>query len=268
MKTFTKVIIIISSILIFLGFITVAVAIGLGAKFHDNSFYNTYNFSNTYTDVTSLKVNIGVGKVTIKEGDEFKVEATDVIKGRFNSYVESGVLTINENYSSKGILNFIFKFGKDISIISYSPKITIYVPKDFEFDDTRISIGTGVGIVDKLNTNKLIISVGTGELTINNLQSNSSNIDCGVGSVKINGIMLGDNKIDNGVGNITLDLIGNEDDYNYKYSVGLGTVTINGSKFSKGSSNGKVDNNASNNFDIDCGIGNVKIEIKEYENEE
>jgi hypothetical protein len=75
--------------------------------------------------------------------------------------------------------------------------------------------------------------------------------------------MTGHNKIDCGVGNVELDLVGKETDYNYKYSVGLGEFTINDTNYSKGSGDGKKDNNAANDFDIDCGIGSIEINIKE-----
>lgn len=263
MKTFTKVTLIISSVFIFIGLIMVIISIALGAKFKDSYPFKTHSFTETYNDVRSLDIRVSSGEVVVKEGEEFKIDVKGVIKDRFSSSVVDGVWTIEDRHKTVRIFNLFWEISKGISIINYSPKITIYVPSDFEFDQTNIKIGAGRGKIEKMITKEINVDVSAGELVINNLNSKKSDVDCGVGSVRINGIMTGYNKLNNGVGEIELNLIGNPNDYNYKYSVGIGEVIINGSGYSKGTGEGNIDNNASNDFDIDCGIGSIRIEVNE-----
>jgi hypothetical protein len=263
MKTFTKVILIISSVFIVIGLAMVIVALASGAKFRDNYPFETYSFTDIYNDVKSLDIKVSAGEVVIKEGEEFKIDVKGIIKDRFNSSVTDGIWTIEDNHKTVRIFNLFWEIGKGLSFINYYPKITIYVPNGFEFDETKIKIGAGKGKIEKMITKEINIDVSAGELVINNLDSKKSNIDCGVGSVRINGVMTGYNKLNNGVGEIELNLTGNSKDYNYKYSVGIGEVRINDSSYSRVTGEGKIDNNASNDFDIDCGIGSIRIEVNE-----
>lgn len=261
MNIFTKTILIISSIFVVMGLVAIIVAVALGAKFEGVSTHKLRNYNNTYVDVTSLDIRLDVGEIEIKEGTEFKIEAKNVGKNRFKSVVDNGVWKIEEN-SRRRFLDFMTDIIRGFPFVDYSPKIVVYIPKDVVLDKFDITIGAGNGTVDILNTKEVRIKVGTGELDINNLVSEKSNIESGVGSISIDGVMSGYNKVECGVGSVKLHLIGNEKDYNYKYSVGVGEITINGIEHS-GTANGNIDNEAKNSFEVNCGVGNIVIEIKE-----
>lgn len=263
MKTFTKVVLILSSIFIFVGLIAIIVSVALGASFDGKGAYKTYDFTNTYTNIKSINIDMNVGKVVVKEGTEFKIEATGVIKDRFESSVKDNVWTIKEFGMEKDFwYTFFWHIERAFSFREYSPKVTVYIPSNTTLDSFDINVGAGTGAVDNLITKSLKADVGAGNLTINNINSSRSDVSAGVGSISINGVMLGYNKINCGVGNIKLYLKGKETDYNYTYSVGVGNITINDSRQS-GTSNSKIDNKAINDFYISCGVGNVDIGVKE-----
>jgi hypothetical protein len=119
-----------SGIFITVGLIAIVIALTLGAKLHDNGYYKTIDFTQNYVDVTSLDVDVDVGDVEIKEGQEFKIEARGVVKERFESEVKDGVWKVKER-GKKYFIDFFWEIGDSIHMLNYSPKITIYVPKDF-----------------------------------------------------------------------------------------------------------------------------------------
>ncbi len=253
MKKSTNVILIFSTIFIIVGIITTIIALLLGAKFYD---YKLDNFNQIYEDnISSININIEAGEVIVKEGDSFKIEASNIIESKLKSEVNDNTWEI-EYLQFK---NFFYNLLNNS--FSFNSKITIYIPSDTIIDKFDIDLGAGKGLIKKLSAKDIKVNVGTGSLIINDLYSEKSSIDCGVGNVDISGRMIGYNKIDNGVGSINLNLIGNEKDYNYRYDIGIGEVKLNNIKYA--SDDNYINNNANNDFNIDCGVGSIEINIKE-----
>lgn len=230
--------------------------------------------TDTFTDVKSLDINNSTGKLMIKIGDTFKVEAKDVSKN-FKAEVQSdGTLKISEN--EKGIHFFWFDFdGFD----NPNSKITLYLPEDFVAEEVNIDTGAGNVTIDRLQTDRLIISAGAGNITAQNLGASDFDLDggvgnvtldnvkitdadfeCGVGNLSVEGILLGDTRIDCGVGNVNLDLAGNSNEYDLDVDSGVGTIRLNGEKISD---NYKIDQNRENSIRIDGGVGDVRINMKQ-----
>ncbi len=254
MKKSTNVILFFSLAFIIVGIIMIVVALLLGAEFNN---YKLSDFNQVYEEnINTININVEAGEVIIKESDSFKIEASDIVENKFKSEVINNTWEI-EHLQFSHFFNFLS------NSFSLNSKIIIYIPEDITMDKFTIDLGAGKGEIENLNAKDIKINVGAGSLDIDNLYSEKSNIDCGVGDININGIMLGYNKIDNGVGSVNLNLIGNEKDYNYRYDIGIGEVKINDTTHTKGSSGDYLNNNAINDFDIDCGVGSIKINIKE-----
>ena len=234
----------------------------------------TMDFTDTFTGVKSLDIDNATGKLTIKTGETFQVEAENVSK-HFEARVSSdGTLTISENTRSTGFLWFNFN-GFD----NPNSKITIYVPAGFVAERTEIETGAGTVSVEGFKTEKLTISAGAGNIngdeivaeevtidggvgtvTLNNVDFTDADFDCGVGNIDIQGILRGDSELDCGVGDVKLDLLGNVDNYDLKVDSGVGTIRLNGEKLSD---EYETDKNADNSIVIDGGVGNVQIDIGE-----
>lgn len=255
MKKSTSAIIIVSSIFILLGIVIIILAFSLGAKFSD---YKLNDFNQTYDEnISKLNINVDAGEIIIKEGDSFKIEANNIDENRFKSEITDNSWEVEYLQFKSFFNNFLFnKF-------SHNSKIVIYIPSEVMMEKFTIELGAGKGDVEKLNTKYIEANIGAGSLVIDNLYSEKSNITCGAGEININGEMIGYNKIDNGVGSIELNLIGAEKNYNYKYDIGIGEVKINNVTYSNKSDGNYLNNNANNDFDIDCGVGSIKIDIKE-----
>lgn len=244
-----------------------------GDKISHNDSRNRVDFTENFTDVDSLNIDISTGEVVIKSGETFRVEAQNVTDNFKAEVSGNGTLNVNENGNSTHFLWFNWSgFG------NINAKITVYLPEDFIADEARINMGAGNLTIDNLSTERLTLSAGAGNINgsnitankvkfdggvgsvnLNGVTLNDADMDSGVGSLNIEGVLLGDNSINCGVGSVNLDLNGNVDDYDLDIESGVGTVRVNGEKVK-----GQYHNsNADNSLEVDGGVGNVSIDFAE-----
>ena len=234
----------------------------------------TINYSDTFTEVKSLKIDNSTGKLTIKTGDTFKIEAEDVSKN-FEAKVESdGTLVISENSGNNEFFWFRFNINDNPN-----SKITVYLPADFVAEEAKIETGAGTVSLEGLKAKYLLISAGAGNtsgssitagkvkidggvgnVSLNHIDFTDADFDCGVGNLEVDGILQGASKVNCGVGDVKLDLIGDVDEYDLEVDSGIGSIRLNGEKLKN---EFKSDKGARNSIKIDGGIGNVKINIGE-----
>lgn len=241
--------------------------------------------SDSFKDVKSLLLDISYGTVEIKKGDSFNIHADNIGSDEYYSTIEDGVWKIGDNRENSN--NEISVFGIKISDSAVHPfnvaNIELTIPEDFVFENldiilnagtikaerlaaenADIDVGAGSLHMEELSAeNKSSYSIDTGELAIENLTAHNANINCGVGNVNASGIITGDSMVTCGIGNVSLDIEGNENDYNYNIDCGIGTVIINSNSYSGVNSKTKANNNAKNSFDLDCGIGKIALKIHE-----
>lgn len=298
MKSFYKVCAKVALGIIGLGIILAIIGITSGASWNslnvgpvwlDDRINNRGNINNnskdtikeTYSNVKSVDIDIHYGKVYIKQGEQFAIEASNVNRKYLRSYVDGDTWRIEDDSNFE--INFfgIHLGDRGVDFNDGNSLITIYIPEYFTAEEIDIDLGAGnieinqiagnsvsldVG-AGKMQVDKLIaydeadLTVGAGNITINNIESNNTDLECGMGEITINGVLKGDSNVECGVGQVTLDLEGNEEDYNYYIDSGVGDVIINEDKYSFTSSTKKVNDNAKNDFDINCGVGNVTIKV-------
>jgi DUF4097 and DUF4098 domain-containing protein YvlB len=226
--------------------------------------------SKSFNDVKSLTIEHGVGTFNIKVGnsDEVLVEASNVNDNFVVDKSFSGDLKIKSKFNFWNIFNGNNNFGNN-------SKITIYIPEGFIAENVSLDAGAGNINIEELSTKKLDINAGAGningkniiaqdvdldggvgEITFENVELWNADIDCGVGNIELEGALYGKSKIDCGVGEITLDLEGSTDDYHLKVEKGLGSIYINGDKYSNINMNNLT---ADNSLDIDGGVGDIEI---------
>ena len=65
------------------------------------------------------------------------------------------------------------------------------------------------------------------------------------------------------IGNMTLDLNGEEKEYNYKLSCGLGSIEVDGETYTNISGDKEVQNEgAKKNMELDCGMGSIEVDFE------
>lgn len=234
---------------------------------------NTIDFQQSFQNVQSLNIDNSTGKLIIKTGETFRVEAEGVSKNFTAKLKSNGTLHISDDSNGIQLLWFsINGFGNPNS------KITVYLPDDFVADEAKINTGAGSVSVEGLHAEYLYISAGAGNINGSNITAEEAKIeggvgnislegvklsdgdfDCGVGELSIEGVLTGKTKIDCGVGDVELDIKGDMEDYELEIDSGIGTVRLNGEKIS---GEYKSDHNAPNSIKVDGGLGNVKIDIQ------
>lgn len=300
MKTFYKICFIIAGISLGIGGLLAIIGITSGAnimslantRFIQNRKFGIINWNDETSDfneslinrevssnIESLELDIDYGEVYIKEGDEFNIKVSNYYKRNININEKNGLLSIssdNDHFRTFGVNLFGVNNWQ-------GHKIIITLPRDFIGRNIDLTLGAGKMEAEKLvakeisldvgagtaDVRELIayeeadLTVGAGAITINKIDGNNVDIDCGVGEIQINdGKIFGKNQIDCGVGSIELRLDGDINDYNYYIDSGIGNVKINDDKYSFTSSSKKINDNATSEFTIDCGVGNIDIRIR------
>lgn len=256
MRIFGKVTVLVGSILILIGIIVFIVAIIFGGRFNYTFSGENTNISESYDDIKELVIDYRAGELNIVEGDEFKIVAENVSKKYFVSKVENSIWTVSDKYDKT------FWFFSGIDFHNKDRNVTIYIPKDYQLDLCKFTLGAGKLVAEDIKTQKIEVKVGAGEVKINSLTSKDADFDCGVGEITVSGEITGDSNIKCGVGKIGLDLKGDPQSYNYSVKVGIGHTQINGDSYS-GVSNKTINNNdATSKFTLDCGVGEIDVQIK------
>lgn len=283
MKAFTRVILIFGGLSVAAGIALLTIGC---RKYHTsyNNYENDYKFEENYENVKSMEVDVAYGNVTMKEGDSFHIEAYNMMEGKFISTLDNGVWKIQSNTGLPvEISGKLEIFGIDIPYNPWTlldndrvPNIAITIPADFTSENININMDAGCIYADSISTreaeidvnagylhvknlvagNKSHLSVGTGELIIDNIYAKDISLENDVGVIQATGSLLGDSYAKNGVGSIRLNLVKEIDDYNYDIDCGIGSVTIEGDRYT----NTFIDNDAENNLSMECEAGNITVE--------
>ena len=213
---------------------------------------------NVSSNISSLDIDVASVKITIEEGDTFKVLTN-------NKYIKASEEN-NKLYITQDD-NSIFK--------TESGDLVIYVPSYLTFNEADIETGAGKVDIKTLIANKLELDLGAGatsienlvvynsskinggagEMTISKSTLNNLDLDMGIGKTTITARILGTSKVNTGIGEMNLNLVGTSSDYNIHLNRGLGSSTIDGKDFEDDTSYGTGENNVS----VEGGIGSIKI---------
>nr|WP_294492016.1 DUF4097 family beta strand repeat-containing protein [uncultured Anaerosporobacter sp.] len=281
MSLFTKNCLRISGIAIVLGVVLVCIALvsGVGINGSNRKDY-VLDFNSEYNEeITSIKIELNIANVKIKRGNTFAIDAKNMNKKTFNSFVDNNVWTIKDD-ESDGFRIFghvVPFFNNDVTDAKY--QVTIYIPDGFEPENLEIKIGAGraelcdmetdtvdfeIGagelVADKLIVNnESSLEVGAGKIAIKDLIAKDVSLDCGVGEIDIKGDIRGSSSANCGMGHISIKLKEPESRYDFGLSCGLGNININGDNYSFTSDSNRYGNDAEYEFDIECGVGSVEV---------
>ncbi len=219
---------------------------------------NTKDYSDTFSDINNIEIDLSSASIEIRNGTEFRIEASNV-SDNFKVRERNGNLYIDED-------NFWLWNNNGGEIILYIPSDLNELNIDTGAGETSISditarnleLDMGAGILEINNSTFYESSIdgGTGTIDVTNSSLTDLELDCGVGDIKINGDILGRSSISAGVGEITLNLTGGESQYSLIVDKGLGNITINGTNFDNTTYGSGV-----NRIDIDGGIGNITVDF-------
>lgn len=255
MKTFTKVMLILSGVFASVGVVCIIIACSMGLSWgtfknmvHDGKFRIDFGsgldinfFGNGIhigtgeeesgqldisEKIEKLDVEFGAGVLDIRYGDVEQIHIDYEYVISFESSVKNGTLrlegAIGAGDNSDGAL-------------------VIVIPRDMEFDKVELEIGACEATIQDLVADEVKVSVGVGEATIKNLSTQKLDAEAGVGK-------------------LTVELVGKQSEYSYNVDCGIGAVTIGDNSYGGlGASTSIKADDAIGQIDVDCGIGEVKV---------
>lgn len=232
-----------------------------------DTFAGTKEISVSENDVSSIKIVINGGEVSVREGYSDCIEICTDSYG-LDYAVENGTLMIKEE--------------KNRLIAVGGQEIVVYLPKNVRFDDLEMAIGGGELEADSLKARCLTLQVGAGEAYIENIDADSLDISVGAGNVTVErGRVSKDAAINVGLGEVyfcgyveknadlkcgmgELCFYGEEMDpgaYDYDMKCGAGNISLNGNDYSGMGLKRCIDNGSEKAIEIDCGMGEVDIDF-------
>ncbi len=251
--------------------ITAVFGITTGVGFLKQNSQNTAiltKWEQEYENITSLKVNLDICKLTIKKGEKLKVEASNVTQD-FHCKVEQNELKIKEPQKNRW---FLSQLDKEVA------EVIIYVPETLELREVEIETGMNETNIEYVKADKIDIEMGLGKYQIQELIANDAKIDAGAGETKIQNSQIESLKLEAGLGSLTLtskilknadidcgmgrveiNLLGKPEDYQVKAETGLGAFLVNGKQVS----DKQVIGDGNSIIKIDAGVGETVVNLQE-----
>lgn len=206
--------------------------------------------------IHSLNIDIGMADAIIKEGDEFALDLSCYPNGDCREEVRDGVWKIKDRgYRDLFLLS-------NITNIFSERKIIIIIPRGYHFKDVKIKLGAGKLVGRGILADASTLNLGAGEIVLADYYSGAAKIKCGMGKIMLEGQMRGRCKLDCGMGEIAASLVA-PSEYGYRVKVGMGDVRVGDNQFGGMGGTYKVNTGAENFFDINCGMGAVKVLFEE-----
>lgn len=227
------------------------------------------SFEETFESASNLDIKLNVSKLTIKIGDEFRVEVKNPTD-EFYCKIDGDTLKIRDERANVNLFNF--------SSDDVIPEIILYIPQNQEFSNIEIEAGVNETYIEKIVADKVDIETGVGKFTIGNIEADVANIsggagetniekstlkelklEAGVGKFVINSKISEEAKIDAGVGQLIVNLEGNKESYKVKASTGLGSLLVDGKK----AEDNQIIGDGSSYIKVEAGVGEVQINFLE-----
>lgn len=224
------------------------------------------------TGIRQLDIQVGgcVFETKVSDDGKFYLEAEKANK--FQGYVQDNTLYIRE---SGGARNWS-RMGSCV--------ITLYVPKDFVFEEAEVEMGAGamnlsrlcaseeisleIGAgkieADEVECDELKITVGAGQIELKSMELNKLSAEIGMGDFTAEGAISDEADIQCSMGNVTLRVKGKEKDFNYEMECAMGNIDIDSNSYRGLATEKSIDNGASKKMSLECAMGNITVTFQKY----
>lgn len=276
MKTWKKVLLIISGIALVMGICCVIIGFSLGVNFKEIKSIVTdghYNFvswdwdwdewprwgnsrgdhdddlsdkEDSFSGIKNLEIDVRYSKVVLEEnnGSDIKVSANNINISKFSAKSDGRTLKIEDK--TKRMVG--------------SSEIIISIPKGTDFDEVSMEVDAGEVLIDALNAREFSAEIGGGRLSVSGVLS-ATEIDCsvGAGQIEVQKLSGSDIELECGAGQVKVVLDGSQEDY---YLEGKCVGEIKFGTESYGSIGKKIsEGTGSKNINVECGVGQINIQF-------
>lgn len=169
-----------------------------------------------------------------------------------------------------------------LSILSDSNEndnvLYVEIPSDFLIWEVDIQAGAALIEIPSLNAKKVEIEVGAGEVEIGKLSAEEADFEVGAGLISVNGAVVEtcsvsvdmgealyegtitrEGDVECNMGNVSLQMTGQETDYNYQLECAAGSIDIGNSSYSGLGDEKIINHHAAATIDVECAMGTVSI---------
>ena len=230
----------------------------------------SYVVADSSRGIKQLQVQAGGCSMEIQKSEDncFRIEADGMRK--FQGYVEDDTLVICG--TSKASSNEQGNLGGSICL---------YVPEGYEFEKVSLDVGAGSLSVEDLRTDNLEANVGAGKIAFGTLDAGQATLDCGagqltvdelnsrtveisvgMGSLHLTGDVTESLTADCSMGELKLTLAGEQTDFNYDLSCGMGALKVGSDSYNGMAQEKQINNQADKNMQLECAMGSVKVEFE------
>lgn len=234
--------------------LTVSLGFGTGS-FNSNLFdkkqekykEGTYTFENM--DADEMEISVGAGQLEIKYHSEDFIKLEVGKNDQMQCFIEDNTVKI---------IGGLFKDNTNLD-----SGMTVYLPEEFIYDKLTIEVGAGSINADALLAKEAVIDVGMGNVEISDMSVGSLEAYVGMGNIEMQGTINEDVVVDCGMGQIIMDISGSSEDFNYELDCGMGSLSVEGVFSIAGIGEQSIENNATKDMEISCGMGSVEVAFGE-----
>ena len=227
--------------------------------------YNTTDISTTYENIKALEVDLETISLTIKRGETFTLEGTNV-PDKVEIRQDGGTLKIDDEMISSDISD------EDAMLTIYIPETQIldrvnldlkYVSVDLETlnaTNIKLDMENTNCVIEILTTDNLEINNEYGDMDIRNAETKRLTFDSEIGTEDISIRVTKSAKIDLENSDTNIDLKGTQEEYQVIYKKQYGSLNIAGTEMT---SNNETFSNGNIKINIDAENTNLDIDFEE-----
>lgn len=219
------------------------------------------------SQVIDLNIDVKVADVEIQTASDVSKDSeqgTVLVQMEYDENMQKldvtekdGILQISETGNARKLQG-----------ISDSAKIVVQVAEGATIGSVQISTGVGdisMSTEDTFSCGSFFAETGTGDVTFRNLIcTGDAQMQSGVGDVSTEGTFQGNVTMKSGTGDLKLDLTGDQDEFSYDLTSGVGDIVINHAEVGGESVSGsyKVKNQgAAQKIAMNTGVGDINVSV-------
>lgn len=158
--------------------------------------------------------------------------------------------------------------GEELEIYNdfrnHKGNVKIYYPEDMTFREISISMGGGdVAVKGSIKADEFDAELGAGAFHAEGIEATESSWEVGAGEIVLGHVESRDMDFDCGTGSIEAKLAGKQADFNYDVECGIGSVKIGNEEYGGVAFNKTIHNGQNREIEISCGIGEIQLSFEQ-----
>jgi len=231
--------------------------------------WNVDEFEGVYGNADTQKLELDFNKCVVKiythEGDDILIKGSNA-KGYFETRSHGDTLLLKDHRGSsrKALHLEIYLPERSFKSIELDLGAAKLYAETLCADEVELSLGAGEAAIGSIEAEETDLEVGTGSCTVDSMASRKkADLEVGAGELTVSSYDGGSLDLECGIGTLAVDARGQEGDYNYEISCGIGSVQVGLSSYSGLGREKTINNGASKKISIECGIGDVELNFQD-----